>query len=189
MRKDNIVSMFCVFAVALLLLSGCEPSSSSDDEVTTIIIDGSDLEDDEIVTYTGVYSADELREILASFDWEDTSPVPEKANDGSPKLYYVEMLVPTIEEIDELSDLGVPWDYLPLFDEELETGDEDVEIIDIVVIEEGRLVFAILPGEAYNLLRAEALAGTPPYPFIRLREIPGAYRLPDGTLDPEVLGR
>lgn len=178
--------LLCCVWLSLLVFAGCGAEDTGDDEVQHIIVDGRDWEDDEIPQYPSPYSAEELQEILANFRWEDTEPVVEVGADRTPKLYYVELLAPSTESTDELEELMLPWDYLPLFDEEFITGDHEIEVIDIVAIEEGRLVYAILPGEVYNLIREEALAGNPPYPFMRLRPIPPAYRLSDGTLDPEV---
>ena len=165
--------------------SGCGPDAETGD-AQRIEIDGGGWNDDEIPSYPAPYSSEELKEILDEFRWEDTEPVVAEGADGTPKLYYFELLAPSIESTDELEELMIPWDYLPLFDEEFVTDDNEVEVIDIASIEEGRLVYAIFPGEAYNLIREEALNGTPPYPFMRLRTIPPEYRLSDGTLDPEV---
>lgn len=183
--KGGVVTL--LLAIPFFLSSGCGESTPEKNEVPPLVeVDGSEHDNDP-VPHAEPYTADELRAILKNFRWADTVELREEASNGTPKFYYVEMLVPTYEDTLELDDLAMTWDYLPLFEEEFPADIEDTDVIDIPEIKEGRLVFAILPGEIYNIIRAEALAGTPSYPFVRLRKVPSPYRLSDGSLDPSVL--
>ena len=164
----------------LLLLVACALFTACDRAPSVIEIELNE----EGPVLPGPYTRAELQAMLDGFSWEHTEPWPETDGDGRHLFYYAEMLVPHGGAIEDLDDMGLDWDYLPLFDEELAPWDVDApsSSIDFEWIPEGRLVFAVIPGLLYNEVRATGLAGEPVWPLIRRRMAPARYLAPDGSL-------
>lgn len=152
--------MCMIFALSIGGGVGCDPSGPAsgrdpveDGEPEEIVIIG---RGDDVVEVTGSYTAEEIQAILDNFRWDETAPWEETFSHGQPLLYYVELLAPSKASTDELTELGVPWDYLPLFDEEMPAMEGDIDVVMMEGIEAGRLVFAIITGESYNIIIAFA---------------------------------
>lgn len=187
MCRGGQVGVWLALFFVCALSWACGPSDDdgenipeNDDPIEIeIVIDG------EGEVLPGPYTPEEIQAKLDAFSWAETDPWPEENTSGEPAFYYVEMLVAERSTEDDLSELGVPFDYLPLFEEELGPweGDSSVVTIDIAAIEAGRLVFAVIPGAFINVIREAALEGDPSVRFILAREAPEVFLRPDGALD------
>lgn len=177
------------FVVCFGLIWASCGSDTSPEEAETVIVG----RQDDTPELDGPYTEEAIQDILDNFSWFDAPLVDEYRADDEPLFYYVEVLA-TEDEIDELfTQNGLPWDLLPLFDEELEAlgiGTHAVEVIDIAGIEEGQVVFTILPGEVVNIIVSEERQaeeeGDDVVGFLRLREIPSPYRTSENTVKPEI---
>lgn len=128
------------------------------------------------------FSAFETAVAARRFEWSRTTPVADRDEHGNPALYYVEVLVRDRANMAELDALGVPYDALPLFDEELARWDGQLGVIEFASAPQGAFAFALLPGAAYNAIREEALAGEPLFDAVVLRPAPESVGLPSGAL-------
>lgn len=170
-----------LWLILMELGAGCG-SSSSTTETTEFPPERDGL--------TGVYTAEDLQEILDGFSWENTQLWPETSPDGLPAFYYAEMLVTGAEDLDELMELGLIWDRMPLFPEEeaLWLTDEQATIIDIAYIPAGQLIFVVLPAAFFNEVRTMTLEeGDQLYPLIRQRPAPANWVNADGSLKAHLL--
>jgi hypothetical protein len=136
-----------------------------------------------------VLTAPESLEVLASFEWHDTHPLPEGTPEA-PALYYMNILLEEETTVMALRQLGLHVQADPLFVPEL-TGYTDAStlIYGSSSLPAGRWYFAVVSGAVYNALRTDSIASVERgeganIPAMVLRRIPvsaarfgSAYRL------------
>jgi len=127
-------------------------------------------------------SATETANLRDAFSWTTTQEVSETDEQGRPALWYAMVYVQGSAERDSLTQLPMGHSYLPLFASELARWHG---LRGFFLHEgDGRGVFAftVLPGRIYNLLREQALAGTPVFTVVHLRDVPAEARTAVGSI-------
>ena len=133
-------------------------------------------------------TAAEIRGNYDAFDWPDTVLLSDNNAMGQPALHYALVFVRNTDDEELLELMGIPHDALPFFEQELAQWDGQVGIQSIERIDEGTFVYAILPAEAYNLFRQEALADNAIFDAVVLLDPPvDTAELPDGSLSYDYL--
>lgn len=117
-------------------------------------------------------TAEESRQIRDGFWWAETRAVPPVDPDGFYSLYYARIYVEDRSDLETLDDLRIHFDFVPLFDVELEKWAGQTGVFLQETDGEGMFVFAILPGCIYNQLRNAAIDGEPIFRVVELRPVP-----------------
>ncbi len=133
-------------------------------------------------------------ELLQSFNWANTSALPETNPDGTPTLYYANIYIRNETERELLDRFLIHYSGKPFFDDELEALYKGkCGALDLSGDGNGLFVFALLPGKTYNRIR-QAVTHEDIRPEERvmfqaivLRDPPQALQNPNGSLDYEYL--
>ena len=168
---------------------GCKESHVPPGTVPVLDVDLSAyIEDGDLPELSPPLAADAIRAIYDDFDWSETDALANQNELGDPALYYALVFLSDFGDEELLELMGVPFDALPFFEEELAQWDGQVGIQPTARIDEGTFVYAMIPAEAYNILRDEALAGVPVFDAIVIQDPPtDAALLSDGSLSYEYL--
>ncbi|MBN2193622.1 MAG: hypothetical protein JW751_12465 [Polyangiaceae bacterium] len=137
---------------------------------------------------------DESAQMAQDFSWAVTSPVPETDAQGRPTLYYANIYIEDAEQLGALNDAYIHYAQEPIFTTELERFFGQCGSVDSGSDGEGVFVFAVLPGQTYNLLREYALTPDPTtgedrtiFDVVILRTPPEGAGNADGSLSWQAL--
>ena len=133
-------------------------------------------------------STAEVRDIAASFDWKTTKALRETTEQGEPALYYARVYVTSREEVKYLDQAHIHHSTLPLFQFERASYRGKVGRVRPPNDGKGALIYAVIPGKIYNVIRAQALQGDALFQGIQLvPNLPAAVLGKDGALSWDAL--
>jgi hypothetical protein len=129
-----------------------------------------------------------------SFDWLNTTAVPDTDSTGLPALRYALIYVESREHVDSLRRVGIYYSQLPIFVSDVARYEGKCGVVDNTGDLQGGFLYALVPAAAYNLWRDASIniinAGAGPVPFraVILPPIPEpSMANPDGTVSWQAL--
>lgn len=132
--------------------------------------------------------------MLQDFSWDMTQPLAETDPDGHPALYSAKIYVQNRRQLAQLDRLQIHHDDLPIIGTEMEKYFGTCGTLDFSGDGNGWFVFAIIPGKAFNLIRAAALNANLPedgrelFRAIVIEDLPAeVVHVQTGSLDYDVL--
>lgn len=162
-------------------------AADSSSDVVDAISDSLDAEGEDEPPTHSAFSAEEISDMRFAFSWEDTEELPEADTLGRPTVYYTLLLIHDREQLHVLDEVGIYWDPMPLFEQELDYWDSLPEgtLIQFEADTRGTYVFAMLPDEVYNDMRAVGLADPNDEFFesVILWDAPPMFRMDSDWLD------
>lgn len=171
--RRTFVRGWGLVGLALLVL-GCSeshaPSLSDEEEVFIDLVSPS--VDGVLPELAPPIPEAELADLVEGFDWSATEPLEELDADGSPALHYVLIRVATREQFELLESAEVHWSPLPFWGEAREEWAQRAGVLLPGNEGVGTFVFALMPGQAYNVVRQGALDGDALFSAIVALDVP-----------------
>jgi hypothetical protein len=127
--------------------------------------------------------------MVGAFDWRNTAPIRETDQDGAPALYYATIYLTSREQRAILDQAGIHHSFMPLFEDEQQKWNGKTGRMSQSTTGKGALVFAVVPGRIYNVVRHWALAGDPLFAAILLRSAPAGATNAEGSLSYDYLAQ
>lgn len=127
--------------------------------------------------------------MVGAFDWKNTPALRETDADGAPALYYAAIYLTSREQRAVLDQAGIHHSFMPLFEQEQQRWNGKTGRMAQSTDGKGAIVFAVVPGRIYNIVRHWALAGDPLVAAIILRDAPDDAKTPEGALSYDYLAQ
>jgi hypothetical protein len=130
--------------------------------------------------------AETTERLLGTFSWDSTAAVAETDSEGRPATWYTMIYLRSSADRQELDELQIKYDTLPLFRSELERWRGQRGFFLHQGDGHGFFVFALVPGATYNAIRERGLSGDGLFQAVYLREVPEWVRAPNGSVSPDL---
>jgi hypothetical protein len=126
-------------------------------------------------------STEDVRALVEGFSWNATTPLPELDDEGNPTLYYARIYVKSREEIAALDQAYIQASTMPLLSSERAQWSGMKGRMQSPSDGRGILLFSVIPGRIYNIVREQALLGDPLFEAIEIVELPEEARTTKGS--------